>query len=336
MAVGGFDPMIPPLLFSFHYLAGGRADSVAGLCHRLMHTEGACVLIDSGAFSAHRLGIRIRLTNYIDACKYYLASPQVWGCIQLDVIGNAEGTYRNLHAMVKAGVNPMPVLTVDAPYDRLREFQQINNRICVAGALGTFEGKEEWIQNRYRQAHAAAPTAQLHGLGYIRWPDMYSVGLTSCDSSTHSAGERFGLFGRFTRNDGIKYLSMSERRAKGISPEWLEWMRDCGCTKADIEDEQIFQRGAASFVAFAQSTACALWSVYSRRHGVNVFLASSNWIAAARILIGLRYALPDGRFDFPKARAEFRRCQTKPKQRIDRLAETMEVLREQADGVRFS
>ncbi len=324
--------MIPSLLFSYHYLSG-RSNTVSALCHRLMNTEGACVLIDSGAFSAHRLGVRIRLTNYIEACKYYLASPQVWGCIQLDVIGDEEGSLRNLHAMVDAGVNPMPVLTVDAPYARLQEFQQINSRICIAGALGTFHGKEAWIQNRYLQAHAAAPTAQLHGLGYIRWPEMYSLGLTSCDSSTHSAGERYGLFGRFSRGNGIKYFTTAERRAKGISAEWQEWIRDCGMSKADINDEQIFDRGAASFVAFAQSTACALWSVYSRRHGVNVFLAASNWIAAARILIGLRYSLADGRFDYHKARAEFRACQVKPKQRLDRISETLEVLREQTTSL---
>jgi len=320
--------MIPPMLFSYHYLARGGA--TAQLCDRMMNTEGARVLIDSGAFSAHRLGIRIRLTTYIDACKYYLAAPQTWGCIQLDVIGNAEGTQRNLDAMVRAGVNPMPVLTVDAPVEQLKGLQQINKRVCVAGALGAFEGKEEWIQNRYLKAHAVAPDAQLHGLGYIRWPDVYSLGLTTCDSSTHSAGERFGLFGRWSRSNGITYLSIADRRTKGVNKEWIQWMRDCGLTKAELNDEQVFGRGAASFVALAQSTASGLWSMWSYRHGLTTFLAASNWIAAARILVGVRHAQDDGRFDYPKARAEIRHMQAKPKQRLDLIGETMEAIREKA------
>jgi len=322
--------VIPPLLFSFHYLQRGGA--VASLCHRLMQQPGACLLIDSGAFSAHRLGERIRLTYYTEACRYYLDSPQVWGCIQLDVIGNAEGSRRNLMAMVDSGVRPMPVLTSDAPLERLQEYQQVNDRICIAGALGSFIGREEWINARYRQAHATVPTAQLHGLGYIRWPDMYSSGLTTCDSSTHSAGERYGLFGKFNRGTGIEYLTLPERKKglQALDPKWLEFIRDCGASKAEINDEELFGRGAASFVAFAQSVATGLWSQYSAKHDMKVFLACSNWIAAARIMIGLRYALPDGRFDWPKARAEFRACQTKPKQRLDRLTETMEILRNEA------
>ena len=226
----------------------------------------------------------------------------------------------------------MPVLTSDAPLERLQEYQQVNDRICIAGALGQFVGREDWITSRYQQAHAVVPTAQLHGLGYIRWPAMYTTGLTTCDSSTHSAGERYGLFGRFNRSTGIEYCTLPERK-KGfdaLDTKWLQFIRDCGATKAEINDDQLFSRGAASFVAFAQSVATGLWSQYSDRHGMKVFLACSNWIAAARILIGLRYALPDGRFDWVKSREEFRLCQTKPKQRYDRLSETMEILRSEA------
>ena len=159
--------LIPPILFSFHYLQRGGA--VASLCHRIMQQPGACLLIDSGAFSAHRLGERIRLTYYIEACRYYLESPQVWGCIQLDVVGNAEASRRNLMSMVDSGVRPMPVLTSDAPLERLQEYQQVNDRICIAGALGQFVGREDWITSRYQQAHAVAPDVVVECSGQHSW-----------------------------------------------------------------------------------------------------------------------------------------------------------------------
>jgi len=325
--------LIPPILYSFHYLANGNG-TLKDLLDRQMRTEGCCVMIDSGAFSAHRLGIRIRLTRYIEACKYYLDSPQIWGCIQLDVVGNAAGTKRNLDAMVKAGVRPMPVLTVDAHIDSLAALQQINKRICVAGALGKFTGAETWIEQRYRSAHAAAPAAQLHGLGFIRWPNMYGLGLSSCDSSSHSAGERYGLMSRFNRNSGVLWFGNRHWKDRTRIPrDWIAWMRDCGCSKADLNDDSIMAAGAASFCSISCSVAHGLWSVYSQRYGVRSFLASSNWIAAARIMIGLRYALPDGRFDFHKARALLQLCRSKPKQRIDLISETFEVLRAKANRV---
>lgn len=320
--------MIPPFLFSYHYLKKSGPNDLAALCSLFMKTKGASLMIDSGAFSAHRIGARIRLTNYIESCKYYQSSPNTWGCVQLDVIGNAEQTYRNLYAMVDKGVTPMPVLTVDAPYESLLEFQQINKRICIAGALGSFTGRTEYIETRYRQSKSLVPNAQLHGLGYIRYPSMYSVGLSSCDSSSHATGMMFGNYGRFSRSEGIDYIAQEEKTPGAISLKWKQFIRDCGLTLAEINDRQLFTSGSCSFTAIAQSVCCGMQAVHSAKHGLQVFSSAPNWCCAARMLIGLRFALPDGRFDYHKAREEYRKCQVTPKYRMNRLAETLEALNE--------
>lgn len=325
--------MIPPLLISYCYYQSSRGiGGLQAFVDRLLEEDGACLMIDSGAFTAWNAGIRIRLTTYIEACKYFLESPRVWGCVQMDVIGDAIRSERNLYAMVKAGVRPMPVLTIDAPCDRIKEFQQINNRICIShlgNIKGSREGKQEWERNRMRSAKGMVPTAELHGLAYIRSPaEIYSSGLTSCDSTSHSVGERFGTMARFKQGHGIE--NITPRNFAAASAETMAWIKECGCTNDDIHDDYLFRRGPCSFIAFAGAVAHGLQALQFRNHGIILFQAASSWMWCARILIALRFALPDGRFDFIKAREELRCWQMKPRQRIGLLGETLQILQERS------
>src|SRR5512133_2802594 len=65
------------------------------------------LFLDSGAYSAKTQGIEVNLNEYIQFIKDNKEVIDVYA--NLDVIGSAQGTWKNHNLMVKAGLNPMPV-----------------------------------------------------------------------------------------------------------------------------------------------------------------------------------------------------------------------------------
>lgn len=302
-----------PILISYHYLI-----TVRDLRHTLdavmKHTD-VPIMIDSGAFTAHRTGKQINLGSYIEACKHYLSHKSTWGCVMLDVIGDKVKTRKNLMTMVKAGVKPMPVITVDAPVADAVEYATINSKMCVAGALGSFTNKDLWVRNRYKEIHEAVPTAQLHGLGYVRTPQLYSTDLASCDSSSHNAGERYGITTVFTRHNGLSTLKNYDKYADR-----------CGLTKADMNDHYLMKQGAYSFCAFTTAHASALQSIFCKQHtGKIIFQALANCMAWGKFVTSVLYTNGDGSYDFWKARKKMKEMfqPRNPKQRAMRFVETI-------------
>jgi hypothetical protein len=308
------DLRVPPLLISFHYLIRGGA--LAKMLYSFWDSGQVAVLIDSGAFSAHRLGTKIRLTTYIDACKEYLSHDETWGCIQLDVIGEKDMSRRNLDRMVAAGVKPMPVVTVDAPVSVAAEYAQINNRMCVAGGLGSCStpasranGSGDWIKDRYMAVkEAAGPGSELHGLGYVWSPEMFTVPLTSVDSSSHSAGERFGVLSKFVRGQGITSLGkLKKHREAGwhkMDADYRDHLDRCGVTRRDWYDHTLMSVGPGSFAACQCTAASAQQSVFGKKHDRLIFQACSNWLCWARMLLVMKYGRDDSSFDFMRVRKE--------------------------------
>ena len=65
------------------------------------------LFLDSGAFSAWSQGKEINIEDYIQFIKEHKDVIDVYA--NLDVIGDAEATWRNQLRMEKAGLNPLPV-----------------------------------------------------------------------------------------------------------------------------------------------------------------------------------------------------------------------------------
>jgi hypothetical protein len=311
---------LPPILLSFHYLGLGNLRS---LLEEILKYNACDILIDSGAFSAHRLNKSIRLTDYIDACKWLLDYKCVWGCIQLDQIGNAEGSRRNLDRMVKAGVKPMPVLTTDSSLSVLDEYLAINNRVCIAGGLGRFDGVQKWSYDRYRKCTALHPKAEFHGLGYVRWPEMFTCGLRSADSSSHSAGERFGCLARFDRTEassrksgGVMNLQRQiltdDQPWSTIKQPLRDYLDGCGITKTQWRSRDKMNVGPCSFASFSMTCASVQQSLYTESHNVKAFLAASNWNAAMRCMVCAKHCLSNGCFDYWKAAEDLRKLMIAP------------------------
>jgi hypothetical protein len=297
--------MHPPILVSYAYLKDRvfRDLLIATL------TEGVQdVMIDSGAFTAHKLGVRISLGAYIECCKRLLEFPNVWGCVMLDKIGNEEQTRRNLDIMVRAGVRPMPVLTIDSSISLLDEYTQINNRVCLAGGVGSFVGHRNWVANRFKQAVAQYPKAEFHGLGYVKHPDMFSLRLRSVDSSSNSAGGRYGTLGGYNCTSGIMSFPAKDTDRStawnDIGKQFRTYLDGCGITRLQWSDEKTMRTGGMSFCAISYTASSVAQSLYADKVGLKLFQAvacASIWV---RCVVATRHLRQGGCVDYWAARRD--------------------------------
>lgn len=197
------------------------------------------ILIDSGAFTdygqkkkALAAGKRhdgITVEEYIAACKRY--HGRVWQYIMLDVIQNIEASRRNLAAMVGAGLKPMPVFIYPESYDEVPELVKINPHICVAGGV---DAKRRFAQQRYQLTYkASGGEARIHGLGFVKHPDIFRLPLASVDSSSWCSGGRFGSISHYVPRTGFTTVNWREVKQDMHPRLWLHLQR-CGIKPSDL------------------------------------------------------------------------------------------------------
>jgi hypothetical protein len=194
------------VLYSYSYLRGSK-DGVDELLASLSpHMD---ILIDSGAFTDFQMQrkaaargtsyLPLRLDDYIAWLKD--TGPLWWQYIMLDVIRNPEASRINLARMVKAGLRPMPVFTYPEKLEAVPELCAINEHLCVSG--GTDAARSFMHQRFHRVYEASEGKAKIHGLAFVKYPDIYQLPLYSVDSSTWTAGKRFGTVHRYEPRLGM-------------------------------------------------------------------------------------------------------------------------------------
>jgi len=323
-------PAMPPILVSYHY-AKNHNTFVTKIIRAHADAGHSPVMIDSGAFSAFKIGAKIDIDAYIDFCKGFDGHPNVWGCVMLDVIGDWDASRRNLDYMLEAGVTPMPVLTIDCPLSVLDELKQVNKRICIAGGSMDFPGSKAAMCRRYRQAANDHPDCEFHGLAFVKVPEMYQVGLASVDSSSFCSGKRYATMQRFDWHTGtIKGHSYPNARAKITKiPDLWKYVTDCRVPKAHWQNKTESIK-SVGFFSFSAAFAHVCQSLYARRHGVRYFLAINSAMPSYYwILCSAMNASDDFRsFDYPKALADLLRLKSYSKD--DRVKATADAAAEAA------
>lgn len=206
------------MLFSFHFLRGNEKFNRI-VCEIAPYVN---VMIDSGAFSNYTAMVKaskegksvtpISLAEYTTAIKQNYEG-RVWQYVMLDVIGNAEETKKRFYQMMDSGLKPMPVLTMGEDFATMEEFCKYNKRICVAGGV---RSSDKYIYQRYQKAFKGSGNkALIHGLGFLRWPDVFQLPIATGDSSTSSAGARFGNLSVYDPKKGYircRWQEMLERK----------------------------------------------------------------------------------------------------------------------------
>lgn len=181
------------LLESYHYIHRERFV-------RAIREDGAKVFLDSGAFSAHTMGIEINLAEY---CQYIqrnqdilLRDDGVMMASVLDGIGDAQKTYENQMAMERLGVRPLPCFHYGEDPRYLEWYLANYPYVTIGGMVGkSREQLKAWLDplwEKHMTDGAGRPRAKFHAFGITSIEIMERYPWHSVDSSSWVQKAAFG------------------------------------------------------------------------------------------------------------------------------------------------
>lgn len=181
------------VLESWHYV--GKQKYVDN-----MRENGAKIFLDSGAFSAFTLGVKLSIEDY---CNYIKRNQDIIrvedGALMasvLDGIGDPQETFENQMAMERLGVRPLPCFHAGEDTRYLEWYISRYEYITLGGMVGTSTQQLEiWLDdmwNNYLTDSAGNPRLKVHGFGITSRPLMEKYPWYSCDSSSWIQSAAFG------------------------------------------------------------------------------------------------------------------------------------------------
>ena len=210
------------VLLSFHY---HRDTDVGALSRQL--PPGSEIFADSGAYSAFSAGAVVKLADY----KAWLSEHRrfITTAATLDVIGDPEATQRNTMKLNADGLKVIPVFHTGSPFARLEQLCEEYPYIALGGMVpfgNQVSTLGRWLIRCFKIGERYG--TRFHGFGQTSPTLLSSLPFYSVDSSTWSAGVRFGearLWNPSTRRFrvvlcGRPVRSVSDRKlltAHGIS-----------------------------------------------------------------------------------------------------------------------
>jgi hypothetical protein len=147
------------------------------------------IFADSGAHSAHTLGVDVSLEVYTTWCRRWDSTLMIYA--NLDVIKAPELTWRNQKALEGQGLVPLPVFHTGSPWRHLERYLEDGYTYIALGALQGHHVKDlmPWLAKAFRLAHGRAA---FHGFGMTVWSALKEFPFYSVDSSTWGSGYRWG------------------------------------------------------------------------------------------------------------------------------------------------
>lgn len=176
---------IPHILESYHYVFSPRYVNE-------MRADGAKVFLDSGAFSAHTLGVTINIQDY---CNYIIQNRDIIRhednvCMAsvLDGIGNDLQTYQNQITMERLGAPPLPCFHFGEDDRYLDWYVRRYPYITIGGLVGKSNPDViKWLDRiweRYLLDGSGKPRLKVHAFGVTRIELMERYPWHSVDSSS--------------------------------------------------------------------------------------------------------------------------------------------------------
>lgn len=184
---------LPHLLESYHYVhKQSYVDAI--------RASGDKIFLDSGAFSAYTLGVKIDLPTY---CRYIQENIDIIRhddgimiASVLDGIGDPQETYENQLAMERHGVRPLPCFHAGEDERYLEWYIKNYDYITLGGMVGASTKQLQiWLDriwSNYLTDSAGRPRIKVHGFGITSIPLMETYPWYSCDSSSWIQSASFG------------------------------------------------------------------------------------------------------------------------------------------------
>jgi hypothetical protein len=182
------------------------------------------VFADSGAHTARTKGLALSLDGYAQWCERW--DPQLQVYANLDVIRAPAATRANQDALQSRGLTPLPVFHTGEPWSYLERYLEDGHTYIALGALLGHPLRDvmPWLAKAFRIAHGRAV---FHGFGMTVWEALTEFPFYSVDSSSWSAGFRYGVVklfsgGRWSQvrlRDSASIMRRRELiRAHGVDP----------------------------------------------------------------------------------------------------------------------
>lgn len=261
------------LLGSYAYL--GKSQSFCDTFFNASKEGRINTMIDSGAFTLFNSKEGklnwLTLDNYCKFLEVYSQHTEKY--VMLDVINNHNQSKINYELMLKRGLNPMFVFTsLDKDYTYLKEAVGNNIHLCVAGGTTT---KGDWMNKRFQDVYLKTQ-AKIHGLGFVKFPNIYQLPLHSVDSSTWIQGaQAYGNI--FYFNNGLSAIPYNDilKKKKKIPIEVIQKLDKFKVTPKQFSDLSN-HRGANSIETMLSIESYLSYQKYSKERGLNLFLAVSS------------------------------------------------------------
>jgi hypothetical protein len=184
---------IPHILESWHYV--GKQKYVDD-----MRNDKAQVFLDSGAFSAFTLGVKLSVEEYVEYIQrnrdiLRIEDGTIMASV-LDGIGDPLQTYRNQLEMEQRGFRPLPCFHAGEDERYLEHYVANYEYITLGGLVGSStKTLAVWLDrvfDRYLVDGAGRPKVKVHGFGITSIPLMERYPWYSCDSSSWIQSAAFG------------------------------------------------------------------------------------------------------------------------------------------------
>ncbi|QEA10953.1 putative tRNA ribosyltransferase [Vibrio phage vB_VpS_CA8] len=200
------------ILESWHYV--GKQSYVNN-----MRENDAKIFLDSGAFSAYTLGVKLKVEDYVD---YILRNSDIIrvedGNLMasvLDGIGDPQETFENQMAMERLGVRPLPCFHANEDERYLEWYVKNYDYITLGGMVGaSTQALMQWLDHiwdNYLTDPSGNPRIKVHGFGITAVPLMERYPWYSCDSSSWIQSASFGGIVLPDERKGAINLSVSEK-----------------------------------------------------------------------------------------------------------------------------
>jgi len=195
----------PPRLFSYFFIVNkqisygelNRFDDLTRLIGAKKKMGAHKLFLDSGAFSAWSKGIEIDINEYIQFIKKNARYIEVYSV--LDVMGNAEETWRNQKIMERAGLKPLPCFHYGEDESYLKRYVDGYKYIALGGMVPV-EKRDliPWLDRLFRDYICdknGAPKVKVHGFGMTIHELLWRYPWFSVDSASWVfVGRNGGIF----------------------------------------------------------------------------------------------------------------------------------------------
>lgn len=254
------------------------------VCDILKDRDDVRVLVDSGAFTAHRSGNSISLSSYCNTLERLPFKP--WRYFNLDVVGDWRASRTNFIAMRRAGFEPVGIYHRGAPLEEMEFYYEHDSLMGIGGMKG--KGTQQYLNAMMKRIGGRA----VHWLGYTDAAFLKFYKPYSCDSSSFAMAAIFGNMHLFLA-DGERVYLRRDRLHKHLTPEAVATVRALGHDPSILHYADAwkglrswaFHLGAMSAVSHMRNCARELGTLYftaTNHDTTNLNYLLSAWDAVER------------------------------------------------------